>query len=53
MESGLNVIIAGKKSTEHQKTLKDQRAKNFFALLIAIVHGKIKTGDAGKTPLIG
>jgi len=42
------VVIVKKKSIEHQKILKGRKVINFFALLIAIVHGKMKTGVAEK-----
>ncbi len=47
------MIIAARKFIEDPKTSKDQRVKNFSALLAAIVHGKMKIGAVVKTHPIG
>jgi len=49
----LNAVIVEKRFGECLKILKDQKARNFFALSAVIAHGRIRIGDAEKMHLIG
>jgi len=47
------VIIVVKRFGERLKILEGQIVRSFFVRELAIVHGKTKTEDAEKIPLIG
>lgn len=49
----MNAIIVGKKFGGHLKISKGQKVRDFFVLLLAIVHGKMKIGDVERMHLIG
>ena len=53
MVNGLNVIIVARKFIGVLKILNVLKAKSFFVLLLAIVHGKTRIDDVVKTLQIG